>query len=54
MTESKTTTPTKEELEWAIHETEYKYFGDYKFSESQWKAVDILVKNAMATMEKLP
>lgn len=34
---------TKEEIEWAIYETEYKYFGTYEFTDQQQMAVDILV-----------
>lgn len=34
---------TKEEIQWAIKQTEYKYFGDYEFSHEQKMAVDILV-----------
>lgn len=38
--------PSKEEILSAIKETEYKYFGDYEFSEKQWDAVSTLVKVA--------
>lgn len=34
---------TKEEIEWAIEQTEYKYFGSYEFSDQQTMAVEILV-----------
>lgn len=34
---------TKEEVEWAIEQTEYKYFGSYEFSDQQIIAVEILV-----------
>lgn len=34
---------TKEEIEWAAKQTEYKYFGDYEFSDNQKIAVEILV-----------
>lgn len=34
---------TKEEIEWAIKQTEYKYFGSYEFSDQQQMAVEILV-----------
>lgn len=34
---------TKDEVEWAIKQTDYKYFGDYEFSDQQKMAVDILV-----------
>lgn len=35
-----------EEIEWALSETNYKYFGDYEFSDNQRKAVEILEKAA--------
>ncbi|QDP50351.1 MAG: hypothetical protein Tp178MES00d2C33159851_141 [Prokaryotic dsDNA virus sp.] len=41
--EQGTDTFTKEEVEWAIKQTDYKYFGDYEFSDQQKMAVDILV-----------
>lgn len=34
---------TKDEIEWAIKQTEYKYFGSYEFSDQQQMAVEILV-----------
>lgn len=34
---------TKEEVQWAVKQTDYKYFGDYEFSDQQKMAVDILV-----------
>lgn len=34
---------TAEEIQWAIKQTEYKYFGDYDLSDQQKMAVDILV-----------
>lgn len=34
---------TKEEIEWAIDQTDYKYFGQYEFSDQQQMAVEILV-----------
>lgn len=34
---------TKEEIEWAIEQTKYKYFGSYEFSDQQEMAVEILV-----------
>lgn len=34
---------TKEEIQWAVKQADYKYFGDYEFSDQQKIAVDILV-----------
>lgn len=34
---------TNEEIQQAIYETEYKYFGTYEFTDQQQMAVDILV-----------
>lgn len=34
---------TTEEIQWAIEQTEYKYFGSYEFSDQQEMAVVILV-----------
>lgn len=39
----KTAQFTKEEIQWAINQTEYKYFGYYEFDDTQKIAVDILV-----------
>lgn len=36
----------KEEVEAALDEVDYKYFGDYEFSEGQHKAVETLCKIA--------
>lgn len=33
---------TKDEIEWALKQIDYKYFGDYEFSNQQKMAVDIL------------
>lgn len=33
---------TKDEVEWALEEIDYKYFGDYEFSDQQKMAIDIL------------
>lgn len=33
---------SKEEVEWALYETEYKYFGMYEFTDQQAMALDIL------------
>lgn len=41
-----TSPPTEEGIAAAIRQTEYKYFGDYEFSESQWDAVHCLVNAA--------
>jgi hypothetical protein len=38
-------------IEEAIKETEYKYFGMYEFSETQHDAVDLLVSVAQAVLE---
>lgn len=32
----------RSEIEWALKEIDYKYFGDYEFSDQQKMAVDIL------------
>jgi hypothetical protein len=34
---------TKEEIEWAIEQTEYKYFGYYEFSDQQEMAMEIIL-----------
>lgn len=34
---------TKEEVEWAIRQTEHKYFGEYQLCDNELIAVDILV-----------
>lgn len=33
---------SKEEIEWALYEIDYKYFGSYEFTDQQYMAVDIL------------
>lgn len=33
---------SKEEIEWALYETNYRYFGSYEFTDQQKMAVDIL------------
>lgn len=33
---------TKDEIEWALKQIDYKYFGMYEFSDQQSMAVDIL------------
>lgn len=43
--------PKIEGLRDAIKETEYKYFGDYEFSEAQWAAVNKLVDAARAYLK---
>ena len=45
---------TDEELRSAIKATEYKYFGDYEFSEEQHAAVDVLVRAAQALLSARP
>lgn len=42
----------KAELEAAIRKTEYKYFGDYEFSEDQRAAVDVLVAFAQSYLDR--
>lgn len=32
----------KDEIEWALKQIDYKYFGDYEFSDQQKMAVDII------------
>ncbi len=44
------TSTQDEQLREAIRATEYKYFGDYEMSESQRKAVDVLVSHAEASL----
>lgn len=42
---------SKQEIEWALYEINYKYFGMYEFSDQQAMAVDILewvAKQALA------
>lgn len=42
---------SKEEIEWALYEINYKYFGSYEFTDQQSMAVDILewvAKQALA------
>ena len=34
---------TTEEIQWAIEQTEYKYFGEYEMTDQQEMAVEILV-----------
>jgi len=43
---------TNEEIQWAINETEYKYFGTYEFTDQQQMAVDILVWCAKEMIKK--
>ncbi|MGH6977899.1 MAG: hypothetical protein ACRED4_01175 [Brevundimonas sp.] len=40
--------PTDAQIDHAIRQTEYKYFGDYEFSEEQSLAVETLVRAASA------
>ncbi|MRL69856.1 hypothetical protein, partial [Brevundimonas sp. SPF441] len=48
------TRPTDEEIRSAIKATEYKYFGDYEFTEDQHTAVDILVRAAQVLLSTSP
>jgi hypothetical protein len=41
---------SEEEIQRAIRETEYKYFGDYEMGDEQRAAVETLVKVARATL----
>lgn len=40
--------PTDAQIDHAIRQTEYKYFGDYEFNEEQHLAVETLVRAASA------
>ena len=42
---------TTEEIQWAIEQTQYKYFGSYEFTEQQQMAVEILVWVAKERMK---
>lgn len=33
---------SKEEIEWALYEINYKYFGSYEFTDQQSMAIDVL------------
>lgn len=46
LTAGATSPPTREGIAAAVCETNYKYFGDYELSESQWGAVHCLVNAA--------
>lgn len=48
------TRPTDEEIRSAIKATEYKYFGDYEFTEDQHAAVDVLVRAGQALLSARP
>lgn len=48
------TRPTDEEIRSAIKATEYKYFGDYEFTEDQHAAVDVLVRAAQVLLSARP
>lgn len=41
-------------LEAAIDRTEYKYFGDYEFSEDQRAAIDLLVEFVASVLVTSP
>lgn len=45
---------TKEEIEWAIEQTEYKYFGEYSFSDQQEMAVEILLWVVKESLKEKP
>ena len=42
---------TKEDIEWALSMTDYKYFGHYELDDKQKMAVDILVWAAQKYLE---
>ena len=48
------TRPTDEEIRSAIKATEYKYFGDYEFTDDQHAAVDVLVRAAQSVIRPAP
>lgn len=50
--QSKLSEETREALKVAIKATEYKYFGDYEFCESQHDAVDTLVAFAQKALDE--
>lgn len=45
---------TKEEIEWAIEQTEYKYFGCYEFTDQQEMAMEILLWVVKQSMKEKP
>lgn len=49
--EPKLEPPTDAEIDAAIRETDYKYFGDYPLSDGQWDAIITLIRAAKALKE---
>jgi hypothetical protein len=47
------TNPTPNNIEWALKEIDYKYFGAYELSDNQWAAVIILEQAAIGYLEIL-
>lgn len=45
---------TKEEIEWAIEQTEYKYFGSYEFSDQQEIAMEIILWKVKESLKEKP
>ncbi|MCY1440348.1 hypothetical protein D9M71_566200 [compost metagenome] len=45
---------TKEEIEWAIEQTEYKYFGSYEFSDQQQIAMEIILWKVKESLKDKP
>lgn len=45
---------TVEEIEWAVAQTEYKYFGSYEFTDQQEMAVEILLWVVKQSMKEKP
>jgi hypothetical protein len=43
-----------EEIQWAIEQTEYKYFGQYEFSDQQEMAMEILLWVVKQSMKEKP
>jgi len=48
------TTDLRLRLEAALEKTEYKYFGDYEFSDDQREAVDLLTEFVAAVLVTSP
>lgn len=45
---------TKEEIEWAIEQTEYKYFGSYPFDDRQEIAMEIILWAVKESLKEKP
>lgn len=45
---------TKEEIEWAIEQTEYKYFGSYPFDDRQEIAMEIILWKVKESLKEKP